>query len=90
MAAPHVSGLAALIWSVNPNLTSAQVRSIIESTSVDLGTPCKDPLFGYGRIDAAAAVAKAVTASTPNSPTTNPSVTYKLYLPLVFSGYCAP
>ncbi|MEJ5197500.1 MAG: S8 family serine peptidase, partial [Anaerolineae bacterium] len=29
MAAPHVSGLAALIWSVNPSLSPAEVRDII-------------------------------------------------------------
>ncbi len=56
LAAAQVSGLAALIWSVNPNLTPDQVKSIIESTAVDLGEPGRDEYFGYGRIDAAAAV----------------------------------
>ena len=55
-AAPHVSGLAALIWSVNPTLTNAEVESIIESTAVDLGEPGRDNYFGHGRIDARAAV----------------------------------
>ncbi len=55
-AAAHVSGLAALIWSVNPNLTSDEVEGIIESTAVDLGEPDRDDEFGHGRIDAAAAV----------------------------------
>ena len=55
-AAAHVSGLAALIWSVNPNLTHDQVEAIIESTAVDLGEPGRDDYFGWGRIDAAAAV----------------------------------
>ena len=55
-AAAHVSGLAALIWSVNPNLTPDQVESIIESTAVDLGEDGWDEYFGWGRIDAAAAV----------------------------------
>jgi hypothetical protein len=56
LAAAHVSGLAALIWSVNPNLTPDQVEGIIESTAVDLGERGRDDYFGYGRIDAAAAV----------------------------------
>ncbi len=55
-AAAQVSGLAALIWSVNPNLTHDQVEVIIESTAVDLGDPGLDEYFGWGRIDAAAAV----------------------------------
>ncbi len=55
-AAAHVSGLAALIWSVNPHLTNDQVEEIIESTAVDLGEPGWDEYFGWGRIDAAAAV----------------------------------
>jgi subtilisin family serine protease len=55
-AASHVSGLAALIWSVNPALTPDQVESIMESTAVDLGEPGRDNKFGHGRIDAAAAV----------------------------------
>ncbi len=61
-AVPHVSGLAALIWSVNPYLTPDEVESIIESTAVDQvgdpaeDTPGRDDYFGYGRIDASAAV----------------------------------
>jgi len=39
MATPYVSALAALVWSVNPSFTNFQVRSIIESTAIDLGTP---------------------------------------------------
>jgi subtilisin family serine protease len=56
LAAAHVSSLAALIWSVNPNLTPDQVEDIIKSTAVDLGELGRDDYFGYGRIDAAAAV----------------------------------
>ncbi|GEM_PF-644372 len=55
-AAAQVSGLAALLWSVNPHLTNVQVTGIITSTAVDLGDPGWDEYFGWGRIDAAAAV----------------------------------
>jgi len=51
-AAPHVAGLAALVWSKNPAYTAAQVRSTIETTSIDLGTSGWDQAFGWGRIDA--------------------------------------
>lgn len=58
MATPLVAGLAALVWSAHPTWTWKQVRARIESTAVDLGKPGKDDLFGFGRVDAAAAVAK--------------------------------
>ena len=56
MAAPHVAGLAGLLFSQNPNLTIAQVRSLLQLTSVDLGDPGRDDHFGYGRINAFAAL----------------------------------
>ena len=64
-AAPHVSGLAALILSVNPALTNTRVRQIIESTADDLGAPGKDDYYGAGRIDARKAVLAARPASAP-------------------------
>lgn len=59
MAVPHVSGLAALLATVNPTLTAAGLRQVIDSSAVDLGEPGLDPVFGYGRIDVARAVAAA-------------------------------
>jgi thermitase len=69
-SSPHVSALAALIYSVNPNLTNQQVVDIMTSTAVDLGTPGKDNETGYGRINAFAALTKAVnTTSVSSTPT---------------------
>ena len=61
MAAPHVAGLAGLVWSINPALTAARVRHILESTAKDLGAQGRDVQFGAGRIDGgrAAFVARA-------------------------------
>jgi len=56
MATPHVSGLAALLWSFAPFLTIDQVENSIESTADDLGAPGKDDYFGYGRINAGRAL----------------------------------
>jgi subtilisin family serine protease len=56
-AAPHVSGLAALIMAANPALTAAETRQCINSTARDLGDPGFDRTFGNGRIRAAQAVA---------------------------------
>ncbi|HFQ93454.1 MAG TPA: peptidase S8 [Anaerolineae bacterium] len=55
-AAPHVAGLAAAVWSRQPQWTNAQVRAAIQNTAVDLGAPGRDDQFGYGRIDAYEAV----------------------------------
>lgn len=48
-ATPHVAGLAALIWTMNPSLTADQVEATIKAGALDLGDPTK---FGAGRIDA--------------------------------------
>jgi len=63
MAAPHVSGIASLVLSLNPSLTPSQVLSVLQSTarSFPTGTgsskgDCTTSLCGAGIIDAAAAV----------------------------------
>ncbi len=56
MAAPHVSGLAALLLSINNALSPDEVRDIIEQTADDLGSPAWDQYYGYGRIDAYSAL----------------------------------
>jgi len=52
MACPHVSGVAALVMAAG----IADVRTQLRITAVDLGAPGKDNYYGYGRVDAAAAV----------------------------------
>jgi thermitase len=51
MAAPHVTALAGLIRSLNPNLTNTEVIDIIRKSTIDLGVPGKDDLFGNGLIN---------------------------------------
>ncbi|MFM7051813.1 MAG: S8 family peptidase [Planctomycetota bacterium] len=60
---PIVAGLCGLILSRNPALSPAQVESILRASAVDLGAAGPDDLFGYGRINAAAALAMAGTAT---------------------------
>ncbi len=62
MAAPVVSGVAALALSKNPSLTVSELKDILYDTSVDLGDEGKDDIFGYGRIDAYEAVLAAYNA----------------------------
>lgn len=59
MAAPHVAGLAALLLSKNPSLTNEEVRQIIRSGAIDLGTAGKDASFGYGRINGSGSMSLA-------------------------------
>ncbi|SNY65729.1 S8 family peptidase [Paractinoplanes atraurantiacus] len=77
MASPHVAAVAALLKGYNRNLTPDQVQAALESSAVDLGTTGKDTDFGYGRIDAAAALAKVTGATSPPtvSPTAAPTKT---------------
>jgi Subtilase family len=56
-AAPHVTGVVALMRSVNPKLTPAQVLQVLRETAVDLGAPAAAQ--GAGLIDAARAVERA-------------------------------
>jgi subtilisin family serine protease len=71
MAAPHVSGLAGLLFSQG-GMTNTQVRKKIEDTAKDLGTVGKDPVFGHGLINAQAAL-KGTTRTYEES---DPAITY--------------
>ncbi|WP_052703152.1 S8 family serine peptidase [Paenibacillus beijingensis] len=59
MATPHVSAVAALAWSVNPQLTNEQIRQVLQTTAQDLGTAGLDNLYGYGLVQADAAAQMA-------------------------------
>lgn len=61
MSAPHVTGVLALIWSANPALSPETVENYLLSTCTDLGAKGYDPEYGFGLVDAAAAVEKAFT-----------------------------
>lgn len=56
MAAPHVSGVAALVLSHQPGLSSSALRARLETTAVDIGSPGWDPLTGAGLVNARNAV----------------------------------
>ncbi len=51
MAAPHVSGAAAVLLSIAPDLTVEEVEAVLASGAVDLGPAGPDNAFGYGRLD---------------------------------------
>lgn len=55
MATPHVSGVAALVWSHFPNATNQEIRDALDMTALDLGSPGRDNQFGFGLVQAKAA-----------------------------------
>jgi subtilisin family serine protease len=72
MAAPHVAGTVALMWSANPKLKGLvdETAKILKQTAVATtsklscggvsGGAVPNNVFGYGRLDAYAAVKKAL------------------------------
>lgn len=62
MAAPVVSGVAALLWSAAPlaGLSNVALRQLLLESAVDLGAPGRDDTFGAGEVDAAQALSQAV------------------------------
>lgn len=65
MSAPHVAAVAALILALRPDLSADEVLALLASTATDLGDAGRDPLFGYGLVDAYAAAAAAVPERMP-------------------------
>ncbi len=56
MAAPHVTGIAALLLQLDPTLSGAQIRKVLlASANVPGGVVPFDVAWGYGRVDAVAA-----------------------------------
>jgi subtilisin family serine protease len=78
-ACPHVSGLAALIWSQFPNATRDWVRNRLRDTADDLGDSGFDIIYGYGRINAR----KAFNG-------TSPSIHYTLAIATTTGGTTNP
>lgn len=57
MATPHVAGAVAALLAAEPALDPGGVRSRLEGTAVDAGTPGHDPHYGNGRLDLVGALA---------------------------------
>ena len=78
MAAPHVSGVISLLYSLNPSLTPSQVLQIIQNTATNFptGSTCNTSICGSGIVNAGAAVASMFnTLSVTKSGTGNGNVT---------------
>ena len=84
-ACPGVAGIVALVLSANPDLTWQQVREVLKETAEKIDTPNggydtqgHSNYYGFGRVNAEAAVKKALTLKTNNQ-----SVTVKVISALV-------
>ncbi|MBN2168895.1 MAG: S8 family serine peptidase [Actinobacteria bacterium] len=56
MACPHFAGVAGLVKSAHPAWNAAQVRSAVISSCNDLGQAGWDRMYGWGLVDAKAAL----------------------------------
>jgi subtilisin family serine protease len=70
MAAPHVSGVAALLWCLAPNARATDIRNAISLSAEDILTPGVDIHSGWGIIDALAAAKLLNPGAFGISPTT--------------------
>ena len=93
IATPHVSGIAALL--VELGLTNAEIVDRILCTADDLGEPGRDPIYGYGRVNALRAVTNdrnegcvsgamgSAPVSVPDAPSMQPTRAITISNPIV-------
>ncbi|MBU6998242.1 MAG: S8 family serine peptidase [Theionarchaea archaeon] len=67
MAAPHIAGVAALMLDARGTATPLQIKNCLGATAIDKGNTNKDCLWGWGRVDAYAAVIQVI-----NNPNVSP------------------
>ena len=67
MAAPHVSGVAAVLIGEGVATNPDEVREALVTTADDLGNTDRDDVYGWGLVNAAAALNYG-SVSTPNQP----------------------
>jgi subtilisin family serine protease len=63
---PIVSGVVALVMAAHPGITAANAINRVISTARDAGAKGVDPIYGYGLVNAAAAVRNSVPSVTAN------------------------
>lgn len=56
MAAPHVAGSVAVLMERFPYMTGEQIAQVLKTTTVDMGDPGIDALYGWGMIDLSKAI----------------------------------
>jgi subtilisin family serine protease len=67
MATPHIAGVSALMLDARSSATPLQVKNCMGAAAIDKGNANKDCLWGWGRVDAYAAVQQII-----NNPNVSP------------------
>jgi subtilisin family serine protease len=77
MATPHVSGVAALVWSAKTTATAGAIRTALQTTALDLGLVGRDPAYGFGLVQAKDAITALLSSGGGggSSDTTAPAIT---------------
>ncbi|AFD00746.1 Subtilisin-like serine proteases (peptidase S8 family) [Methanocella conradii HZ254] len=98
MATPMTSGVVALLLQANGSLTPAQVKDVLTKTAKPLGGSVPNNNYGYGRVDAKAALDYVLTGKVPAptptptpgpspTPTPQPGAGYSVTLTNMFAKY---
>lgn len=72
MACPHVSGVAALVWSNFPDKSAQDIWQALIASAEDLGPPGRDDFYGFGLVQAANAMEYLASGSSGSVPTPSP------------------
>jgi len=87
MACPHVSGVAALVWSHHPSLSALEIREALEASAIDMGAPGRDDAYGHGLVRADLAMEHlGGNPSISPSPTDTPTVSASVRPTLISSS----
>ena len=78
MSAPFVTGTIAYLLTFNPTLKPDQLKTMLESTAIDLGDPGWDEDTGYGLVNVKAAVDLVKNNSVPASGSVYSTKTVKI------------
>lgn len=71
-AAPLVSGAAAWVWTVRPELDATQLFEIMRRSARDIDAPGRDAASGFGILDVGAALAAPAPVRDPLEPNETP------------------
>ena len=79
MAAPHVAGVAALLYGANPKITPDEVAAVLKRTAQPFPSaatdPCNTSTCGAGILDAGAAVLDVTKGSSAAGHTASSTAT---------------
>lgn len=66
-ASPATAGVVALIMAADPDLSPAEVETLLETHADDLGSAGWDPRYGHGRVNAGRVTEQAAGSDTPDT-----------------------